>query len=216
MAAAAKAEEPSARQRLVDAVAAHNAARERLVRLEAAFHEAGEASLAAAMALEEAEERVKELAAEASAQRVARLLGEVPSDHDALAAAERELDGAQKRRLEAVEIRNALENEAKAQAGRVSWAERAVAAAVEAALQGDPTIARLLEAHDKALGVVADLADAIRCLPLSVLPKFHPALVQRYTDNRGTIPPPVPQAPRWRHAVEALKRGEDAALPAVE
>jgi hypothetical protein len=82
-AAALKAEaEPSPRERLVNAVAALKVARDRLARLEVAFHEAGEASLAAGMALEEAEERVKELAKSASAERVQRLLGEAPADHD--------------------------------------------------------------------------------------------------------------------------------------
>jgi hypothetical protein len=217
-AAALKAEaEPTARQRLADAVAALNAARDRLERLEAAFHEAGEASLQAAMALEAQEEAVRELAASASARLAARALGELPSDTDALAEAERALDEAQRRRLEAVEVRAALEAETQTQQQRVEWSERAVADAVAAALCGDPAVERLLTAYDKACGTVADLGAAIRTLPLRAVPKHHHALTERWDAvNRGSLPPDVPQAPRWRHAIEALRRGEDVSLPDVE
>jgi hypothetical protein len=216
MAVAVKVEEPAPRQRLADAVATLNAARDRLSRLEAAFHDAGEKSLAAAMALEEAEERLKELTASASSTLAARLLGEVPSDHDAQADAERALDAAQKKRLEAVEVRRALEAEIQTQAERITWAERAVRDAVVAALAGAPEVGALLTAYDKALGVVVDLSAAIRSLPLSVVPDYHPALFQSWDEPKRTIPPAVPQAPKWRLALEALRRGEDVPLPGVE
>jgi chromosome segregation ATPase len=215
VAVAAKVE-PSPRQRLVDAVAALNAARDRLARLEAAFHEAGEASLQAAMALEEAEEKVKELAKSASATLAARALGEVPTNADALAEAERALDAAQKKRAAAKEVRAALEAEIATQSGRVEWAERAVADAVDAALVGAPEIEKLLAAYDRAVGTVDDLADAIRSLPFNAVPGRHPARFVPWDKYKGAIVPNVPIAPRWRHALEALRRGEDVALPDVE
>jgi hypothetical protein len=148
---------------------------------------------------------------------VARLLGEVPSARDDLADAEAALDRAQKERAATKEVRAALEAEIATQSGRISWAERGVADAVVAALQGDPAIEKLLAAYDKACGAVDDLAAAVRSLPLSAVPAHHHALVERwYAVNRGAVPPDVPQAPRWRHAIEALRRGEDVALPAVE
>jgi hypothetical protein len=134
----------------------------------------------------------------------------------ALAVAEATLDGAQKRRAEAREVRAALEAEIQTQQQRIGWAERTVADAVVAALAGDPAVAKLITAYARAAGVVDDLANALRSLPLSAVPKHHPALVQSwYKDNSGAIPPDVPQAPRWRNAIEALKRGELVDLPAA-
>jgi hypothetical protein len=212
VAAEASASRSPERKRLASAAAEHNALVERRRRLVLASEKARADSMSAFLAVERAEEAARLARREGPRVLAMAAIGEGSPEIGSLEAAELALELARRAHTSAREMVEALRQELFTTDQNIPGALAERTAAVRGILDVDDAVEGLLNEFDAARAWVECLAEAIRVIGPTRLPRRY-----EFWDATNRPTPTVePVAGQWREALAALERGEaDTALPAI-